>query len=105
MYADSFRPYSAPEAAFAPAQDEVSCAVGAFLFVSVGETDLTKGLHAAGKAPEAQNARGESDKTRQGIAVHSPAKRESDRVGQPAHTVASGATPDHSAARVGGVTV
>jgi putative transposase len=80
----------------------VACGHEADADVNAARNILAKGLHAAGKAPEAQNARGGSDKTRQGIAVHSPAKRESDRGEQSLHTVASGATPDHSAA-CGGV--
>ncbi len=58
---------------------------------------LAKGVDAAGKAPEAENARGGPNKTRRCAAAHSPAKRESDRDDHSPHPVASGATPDRPA--------
>jgi putative transposase len=80
----------------------LACGHEADADVNAARNILAKGLHAAGKASEARNARGGPDKTPQRMVAHNPVKRELHRAGQPAHSIASGATPDRSAARGGG---
>ncbi len=71
----------------------VACGHEADADLNAARNILAKGVDAAGKAPEAQNARGGPDKTPQFVA-HGSMKRESDRDEDSSHPVASGATPD-----------